>query len=604
MTTAIIIISILFFLYLIFKKNTAKNSFSRNENTVDKNLNEIVYTNGEYEDNIFIDENGLEYRLVGKTREIPRQTFIKANLNGKYWGELDENISYQFSNSKFYDFNIYEVTLNNSEYSKVPFKIEVDYKIPREKLPKLLNTILQKDGKEYEVNLYEPIFELGSLKFNRKLHQDEGNEVFGTIDGIVTGYILDFINEYYTEKEYTKPFIETSTPTTNIEEPILKKTFTPTGNVEYNGNYKRIERLYSDGKTPYWDNWEYIKSSYPSNNEGCFSSIIRLIGTIVGFAFLLIILPSLLYILPFFLILLLLNIIPAKIYSLIFKIIGIIILIAFLWSLFQFFNESTNTFIPKPTIIENPKENELQTTPILDTINDKLKNDTLIKHYRIWKDYEGNSYEGYIWTKKSDYNNSKYFKRNLKLAQNTQRDYDEMLYLLKENDKQKLIGIFQLFDSIRANNQLTSIKFAELIVSFVQDIPYALILPDDCNPNLYNDKFIKEYLNTENARCDGFEKFGINSPLEFMSNLNGDCDTRSLLLYTILAHYGFDVALFSSEFYSHSIIGVNLPFNGIAYKHGNQRYVLWETTAANIRAGILPKEISNINYWRISLKSK
>jgi hypothetical protein len=72
----------------------------------------------------------------------------------------------------------------------------------------------------------------------------------------------------------------------------------------------------------------------------------------------------------------------------------------------------------------------------------------------------------------------------------------------------------------------------------------------------------------------------------------------------MLSHYDFDVALFSSEYYSHSIIGINLPINGIAYKYGNQRYVLWETTASNIRPGILPKEISNLNYWRISLKSK
>jgi hypothetical protein len=228
----------------------------------------------------------------------------------------------------------------------------------------------------------------------------------------------------------------------------------------------------------------------------------------------------------------------------------------------------------------------------------------LIKHFRVWKDYDGNQYEGYIWTKASDYSKAKYFKNNLDVRQNTPRAYDEIIYSLKENDKHNLGGVYQLFDSIRKKEQLSNIKFAELIVSFVQDIPYAIIVPDDCNPNLYDDKFIQEYLTSENAQCDGFEKFGINSPVEFMSNLYGDCDTRTLLLYTMLAHYGYDVALFSSEYYSHSIIGVNLPISGIAYKYENQRYVLWETTAPNIKAGVLPKEISNLNYWRISLKSK
>lgn len=179
-----------------------------------------------------------------------------------------------------------------------------------------------------------------------------------------------------------------------------------------------------------------------------------------------------------------------------------------------------------------------------------------------------------------------------------------MIFLIKENDKQKLKGVYQLFDSIKNYENLSYIKFAELIVSFVQDIPYSVVLPGDCDPNLYNDKFIYKYLRSKDARCDGFEKFGINSPVEFMSNLYGDCDTRTLLLYTMLSHYGYDVALFSSEFYNHSIIGINLPINGIKYKYKNQNYVLWETTAPNIKPGILPKEISNLNYWRISLKSK
>jgi hypothetical protein len=179
-----------------------------------------------------------------------------------------------------------------------------------------------------------------------------------------------------------------------------------------------------------------------------------------------------------------------------------------------------------------------------------------------------------------------------------------MIYSLKENDRNNLNGVYQLFDIIRQKKQLSNVKFAELIVSFVQDIPYTIIIPNDCNPNLYQDKFIREYLSQKDARCDGFEKFGINSPVEFMSTLNGDCDTRTLFLYTLLAHYGYDVALLSSEYYAHSYIGINLPISGISYKFRNQSYVLWETTAPNFRAGHLPKENSNLNYWRISLISK
>jgi hypothetical protein len=71
-----------------------------------------------------------------------------------------------------------------------------------------------------------------------------------------------------------------------------------------------------------------------------------------------------------------------------------------------------------------------------------------------------------------------------------------------------------------------------------------------------------------------------------------------------LSHYEYDVAILSSEFYSHSVLGINMPYNGLKYKYNNQKYTLWETTAKGSKPGILSNEISNINYWRISIKSK
>lgn len=598
MTTVIIIIVIAVILYFLFwNKKTDDKAIAVSED--DKNKTDYIEAEELTDEEIYTDENG-QYKLVEKTREIPRRTYIKARLNGKYWGEIDEHYSNQFAQSKFFDFNIYKVTLKNAVYGNTPFQLEQDLRIPRERLPKLLHTIIEKDGKEYEVNLHEPVF--ADIKFNRKLHQDVGNEVFGTIDAIVTGYILDFTKEIYFEKDYIVPSNEII-PVPTLEEPVLAKTNTPTGNVEHNRNYKRIEYFYSDYKKTYWSDWKYTKPVTTTDNEGCLSSVIGLLAGIIGIAFLLMLLPQIAVILPFFLILFLLNLIPARFFSWLFRIIGILLLFGFIASLFHFFNTATTrTYIPKPVVTEKPEERRTHTEPIIDTLDNKAVNDTIIKHFRVWQDYDGNQYEGTIWTSKSDFAKAKYFKNNLIL--NSSRAYDEMIYRLKENDKNNLSGVYQLFDSIRQKEQLSNVKFAELIVSFVQDIPYTVIVPDDCNPKLYEDKFIKEYLSSDDARCDGFEKFGINSPVEFMSNLNGDCDTRTLLLYTILAHYDYDVALLSSEYYAHSIIGINLPLSGIAYRYQNQRYVLWETTALNIKAGVLPKEISNLNYWRISLKSK
>jgi hypothetical protein len=160
-----------------------------------------------------------------------------------------------------------------------------------------------------------------------------------------------------------------------------------------------------------------------------------------------------------------------------------------------------------------------------------------------------------------------------------------------------------LLDTLKSKNNLSPEKFAEMIVSLIQDIPYAAVLPKACDASLYADPFISKYLASANAKCDGYEKFGINTPVEFLATLNGDCDTRTLLLYTVFAHYDYDVALLSSAYYSHSIIGINLPYEGTAYADQNKRYTLWETTAL-FKPGILPNEVADLDRWRISLKSK
>lgn len=596
------VFAVIIFLFLFFFKKKSPQSTITDKNRVVVQSSEIESAiESIEEEEIFLDENGLEFRLIEKTREVPRKTYLKANLKGKYWGQIDDNFSNQFQQSNFFDFNIYEVSLENAVYGGLPFEIEPDLNIPRERLPKLIHTILEKDGREYEVNLLEPIF--ADFKLNRRLHQSEGNEVFGSIEAVVTGYVLDFILEQYTEKEY---LTSTSEPEIIpvVTQPLITKSLIPTGNVEVNGDYKRTEYFYSDFKNTYWGDWKYTKPPTPPPGQGCFSSLIGLIGIILGVIFFLLVLPQLVLILPFLLILFLLNFIPNSILVWLFRIIGLVLLVWFIVSLIQFFSKSSTTFIPKPNVIETPRESETQTTPIIDSTTNIAQPDTLIKHFRTWEDYDGNQYEGYIYTKNSDYIDSRNYKINLRKTLNTPSEYDEVIYLLKENDKNNLDGVYQLFDSISEKKQFSDLKFAELIVSFVQDISYALIVPDDCDPRLYDDEFVKEYLSSDNPRCDGFEKFGIKTPVEFMSNLYGDCDSRTLLLYTILAHYGFDVALMSSEYYSHSIIGINLPISGIAYKYQNQRYVLWETTAPNVKAGVLPEEISNLNYWRISLKSK
>jgi hypothetical protein len=590
----------------------------------------------------FKGDDGLLYYNVTKELKHPRKTFIKGDATGKYRGQICD-YSDDYIKKEFYDFEIYEAVVENGITKKnSPYHSYSDKEFPREKLPGFISITIQQFGKSFGINILEPrLFNFQSVK---KLHQVEDKEVFGTFNAVITGHIFDY--EVEIVNEVVGPFVDPDT------EHKCQSNGIKTGNVEYKEKKRRYEYHCKFHPDTVWGKWEDISAKkcesngvktglvdkdgdytryqyhckhHPDNvwgpwikkpvtddsvTTGCFSSLIGIIGTILLFAFLIAILPGLGYILGFFAIILLLNLF-APFFKWIFRIVAVIFIISFLASLINSFVTSTGRDSSPPVFVDNPRETQESSDPIVDVdspeniIPEETKpTDYWITRYREWKDYDGNHYNGYYKIKQSDVAKASQYKKNLSMPQSTPRNYDRIIHSLKENDKNKLDGLYHLFDSIQQERNLSKVKFAEMVVSFVQDIPYVLILDKGCNPGLYNDNFVRRYLSDPNAKCAGHQKFGINTPLEFLRNLEGDCDTRTILLYTILSHYDYDVAVMSSEFYGHSILGLNIPINGLAYKYQTQRYILWETTAPNIRPGRLPNEISNLNNWRISLKSK
>ncbi|MDH7462590.1 hypothetical protein QEG73_14935 [Chitinophagaceae bacterium 26-R-25] len=621
MTISVIIVVIVIAAYFLFfrrkKEYIVATVVEPTKSSTGDSTTEIIKADANADEEIFTDANGCRYRLINKTREVPRKTYLLGSLNGKYWGEINIQKEEEYLHSQFYDFHIYEIEvstitsrecacctslkrecngLHTDEEGGFPSLPTVHF--PREKLPRLLPIVVKRDQMEYEVNIYEP--QLANIHFVSKLHQTDGKEVFGTIEARITGYLLDFIAEQYTEVVY----LHDAKQPAALAERASVKTLVPTGNVEFKGGYQRTEYFYSDHKTPYWSDWHYKNATTTPVAEGCLSSTFGILVAIIGLAFLLMLLPRMAIIIPFILLPILFLIIPEVVLNWILRFAGIFLMIVFVGLIIHGIGRSSRTYIPKPIIQESRAERRTQFSPINEIVNQTPVKDTVITHYRSWRDYDNNDYQGKFWVKSSALSNASSFKNSLSIAANNENGYNEMVYRLKENDKNNLNGVYQLFDSIRVAKSLSTDKFAELIVSFVQDIPYTVVLPYACNSALYSDNFIKNYLASNDARCDGFERFGINTPVEFIATLNGDCDTRTLLIYTILSHYGYDVAMLSSEYYNHSLIGINLPYSGISYVYKSQRYVLWETTAPNVKPGILPNEISNLNYWRISLKSK
>ncbi|WP_281336130.1 hypothetical protein [Flavobacterium eburneipallidum] len=565
----------------------------------------------------FLDKDGLDYIKITKEILTPRKTYLKGTISGKYRGDKIPDVS---DKSDLFDFEIYEAEVNcNSidDFSKnKAFEFPKDFKnitnqnkirgsvFPKEKLPKILAVQISANNNSFGINVLEP--QLFEFEINRKYHQTDGEQVYGTFNAYITGYVFDYEREEVVEI-IEKPILATDEKVRGIYPPLkhhCESNDIKTGNVEKKDGYIRYEYFCKHHQDTVWGNRKYIGTGSTNqpfiDNGGCLKEIFGILGLLVGLFFLITILPGFLYIIGFWILTILLGWL-APYLKWIFRIIGVILLFAFLASLLNAFIHRSHTYnpypIPTPTIVNPPVY-----SPIVDSTSKKTI-DEWITINRKWQDYDNNIYQGKYKIKKSDLTNSKYYKNNLSLIPSTSQSYDQMIYSLKENDKNNISSIYHLFDSIGKANRLDKIKFAKMIVTFVQDLPYAVVLENECNGNLYNDEFTKKYLSTPNANCDPFERFGINTPIEFLVNQKGDCDTRTLLLYTLLAHYDYDITLMSSEFYSHSIIGINLPIIGTAYIYNNQKYVLWETTTIS-KPGVISKEISILNNWRISLKSK
>ena len=567
----------------------------------------------------FIGEDGLDYTKVTKEILTPRKTYLKGTIIGKYRGNKIDDES---DKSNLFDFEIYEaeVTCNSiDDFSKnKPFVFPNDFKnitnvnkikgsiFPKEKLPQTLPVIISANNKSFGVNLLEP--QLFEFDIVRKLHQTDGDDVFGTFNAYITGYVLDYEKEEVEEIVKVEPIDEGGGGI--IKDPRPRKTCESngikTGEFEERVNYIRYEFYCKHHPDTVWGPWER-KPGNSGCGYGCLSNIVSIIGFILLLGFLIMAMPWLGYIIGFGLILFIFGIL-APYLKWIFRILGFIILLLFISSLFRTCSNSNYPYNPSPRVVDSREVYPI--VPIVDTTASPMdtirnpKTDSIITRFRSWNDYNGKNYEGKYHIKLSDYRNAIYHKNSLNTNLNTINSYDGIVYNLKEFDKNKIGSLFNLFDSIGKANKLSRIRFAEMIVTFVQDIPYSIVLDDGCDPSLYNDRFTRNYLMSHAGECDGNQRFGINTPVEFLTNLKGDCDTRTLLLYTIFSHYNYDVVLMSSEFYGHSIIGINLPINGIAYIYNNQRYVLWETTAQNCKPGVISNEISNLNNWRISLKSK
>ena len=223
--------------------------------------------------------------------------------------------------------------------------------------------------------------------------------------------------------------------------------------------------------------------------------------------------------------------------------------------------------------------------------------------HRVWKDNYGNDYNGNLTVRERDF---------LRLYQSVDRftletpgNFWGKLYdYLERNDSPSLDLVIKTFEQLQEEKHLNQMEFAEMIVSCVQDIPYSFVFQSECLAPENYEEAIRSVLEVCPECCIGNKTYGIQNPVSFIQNLKGDCDTRTVLVFTLLKHFNYDVAILNSDFYLHSVIGINLPASGSHKTHRGRNYYTWETTAKYYTIGELPVNFNDLTHWNVVLTSK
>lgn len=217
--------------------------------------------------------------------------------------------------------------------------------------------------------------------------------------------------------------------------------------------------------------------------------------------------------------------------------------------------------------------------------------ETIHRHWRSWLDYHNNERYALEYAVASSQETEAYQERDAFAVDYWETDeqfWKKVYFDLYEKNKLHLNFIQDSLLSIRDSLQLDRENFARMVVSFVQDIPYNYILPDSCAGH-------------DDFPCVPNVKYGILSPVEFLNTLQGDCDTRTVLLFTLLRNFGYEPIILNSTEYLHSMLALDIATSGEYMEHNGKRYAFWETTNVGWLPGMIPPDMSNQAYWNVIL---
>ena len=228
--------------------------------------------------------------------------------------------------------------------------------------------------------------------------------------------------------------------------------------------------------------------------------------------------------------------------------------------------------------------------------------DFLSKKELNWWDFLNKSYQIVYSTSSVNFRKST-TNREASIPKTTQDEtqfYSSIYNKLNQFDDKFLDSFIDKIQLKRKKANLNVPQTAEMVVTMIQEIPYVLVHDQSCQKAVAGGGFVKDY-HEDKKPCMPNIAAGVQSPYEFVHNLKGDCDTRSLLGYTILNRMGIPASIWISPAYGHSVLGVGVPTQGNNFKIvDNVKHYAVELTAKGYRLGMISPAQRNMNNWKIS----
>ena len=239
----------------------------------------------------------------------------------------------------------------------------------------------------------------------------------------------------------------------------------------------------------------------------------------------------------------------------------------------------------------------------IDPLPDPKGPDSLYRHTAEWNDFDDRNYSGDYYTTYRQVLQSGNFHHALaemETPEDEDRYWRSIYQLLSRNDTRKLDSLVDFFRTRADSLGLQPAGQAEMVVTFIQQIPYYLVHDGTCEQALSGDnEFMVDY-HRQGRPCVPEAVAGIQSPYEFIHDLKGDCDTRTVLAWTLLSALNIPSSVWISQTYGHSVLGVGLPAGGGNYKTVNGvRHFAVELTAEGYRLGMISPDQTDMDNWKV-----